>query len=323
MARLVELDLMKIVGAFAVVLGHIANPLNSFIYLWHIPLFFFISGCTLDTKNNLLVNTTKDFKRLIIPFFIFSVIGIVSEIIKRVALGRDLEDFLTTIISSFVFFNSKSAHHYGFVLWFLPALFFSKLLVRCTLHIGAIFSIIFALCGLFVINTFIPNGSIILPFALQQSIQILPFIVFGYIFINSVNGFSKQLCFFCGTFILVLFSLGFIFSKFPSIDIGSGRMPFSLMALVGPLSLCLALYFLSTALCYHYKIKWVTWFSPSVMLIFIVHPYTNNISFILVEHLFYTFELRWLLVLFFSLLFIFPILYLKNKYPKLGFFSYV
>lgn len=103
MARLIELDLMKIVGAFAVVLGHIANPFNSFIYLWHIPLFFFISGCTLDTKNNLLVNTTKDFKRLIIPFFVFSVIGIVSETVKRVALGRDLEDFLTTIISSFVF----------------------------------------------------------------------------------------------------------------------------------------------------------------------------------------------------------------------------
>ena len=37
-------NILKGIGAFCVVLGHCAMPVQNFVYLFHVPLFFFISG---------------------------------------------------------------------------------------------------------------------------------------------------------------------------------------------------------------------------------------------------------------------------------------
>ena len=37
-------DIVKGIGIIAIVLGHSASRLTAFVYLWHVPLFFFITG---------------------------------------------------------------------------------------------------------------------------------------------------------------------------------------------------------------------------------------------------------------------------------------
>jgi fucose 4-O-acetylase-like acetyltransferase len=37
-------DALKTLGILAVILGHIASPMGQFIFSWHMPLFFVISG---------------------------------------------------------------------------------------------------------------------------------------------------------------------------------------------------------------------------------------------------------------------------------------
>lgn len=37
-------DVAKGIGILLVILGHLKNPIMDFIYAFHMPLFFFISG---------------------------------------------------------------------------------------------------------------------------------------------------------------------------------------------------------------------------------------------------------------------------------------
>jgi fucose 4-O-acetylase-like acetyltransferase len=38
---LIWLNRLKTLGILAVILGHITSPFNTFIFSWHMPLFFF------------------------------------------------------------------------------------------------------------------------------------------------------------------------------------------------------------------------------------------------------------------------------------------
>ena len=80
MKRDITIDIAKGIGIILVVLGHVITlkSINSFIYYFHMPLFFFISGEALhySYKNNI---TLKDFikkraKTILTPYFVFSII---------------------------------------------------------------------------------------------------------------------------------------------------------------------------------------------------------------------------------------------------------
>jgi len=96
MKRIAELDTMKAIGILLVVIGHttrmyteagLIKPMigsgllvviTKFIYLFHMPLFFFVSGCVLGyqekrrgilpLKKKIIV---KKIKRLIVPYVFF------------------------------------------------------------------------------------------------------------------------------------------------------------------------------------------------------------------------------------------------------------
>ena len=83
--RLQYVDFLKGFAILCVVVGHIAafNPkcdlLIDFVYSFHMPLFFFISGFLFHKKN--IVNIQKSIiskvKSLIIPYLSISVLAVV------------------------------------------------------------------------------------------------------------------------------------------------------------------------------------------------------------------------------------------------------
>lgn len=93
--RIVWLDTMKGIAIFLVVIGHVMNnmhlmdsPVNKWIHLFNMPLFFFLSGfLAYNTSNKfLLENVKKKVRSLCIPFltcgFWYSVVfGKVEELI--------------------------------------------------------------------------------------------------------------------------------------------------------------------------------------------------------------------------------------------------
>ncbi len=136
--RIGYLDVAKVIVAFLVVFGHFYSPdsdasiLRRFIYTFHMPFFFFISGMFhhygwYSIKNSLV----KYAKTLIVPacFFIILYIVIVPPLVGIIegeggyfsllmkAIKLQLNELVTT---THLYYNS--------VCWFLLSLFTCKLL---------------------------------------------------------------------------------------------------------------------------------------------------------------------------------------------------
>lgn len=68
------IDILKGIGIILVVIGHNSSGvLRNFIYTFHMPLFFIISGF-LFSKKNIKDYLMNSFQRLLIPYFLFLIL---------------------------------------------------------------------------------------------------------------------------------------------------------------------------------------------------------------------------------------------------------
>ncbi|QPH89998.1 acyltransferase family protein [Campylobacter concisus] len=153
-------------------------PLNGFIYTWHMPLFFMISGFFIKFDTLFKDFIVKNFKRLMIPYFIFSIIGLFMEILKRYLLHREALDYAHDIKGIFIDMDFAGlCNTYAFVLWFLPALFFSRIFLY--LIKNKIPSLL--LQSFVVVFLFMASFHIDLPFGLDSALNSLIFVYAGNI----------------------------------------------------------------------------------------------------------------------------------------------
>ena len=136
--RLHWIDSLKGIGIMLVVLAHHSLPiaLDTYIFSFHMPLFFFISGFLFDFSKyadsaSNFVNTR--FKSLMIPYFCFAIITCIFYFL--------LDQLYTPGITSIKFFENTLLHgashiisgfglavSYNPPLWFLTCLFVTELL---------------------------------------------------------------------------------------------------------------------------------------------------------------------------------------------------
>lgn len=202
--RLDYLDMAKGIGMLLVLIGHLQgdtifslspyfHPLCVFIFAFHMPLFFIISGTLMCIRNDKLSTLTlkehiaKRFRGIIIPYLWFSLFYFLVVIYA----------FITgSIAYQTVFINLwYILSGYGMnVLWFLPALFFGEILFLffknkfSTKVFYIIIPVINAICYLLAYILTKLNYNTPLQMRLHElSIVILrPFLVCGWIFIGYV-----------------------------------------------------------------------------------------------------------------------------------------
>ena len=128
------LDVMRGIAIIFVVLGHagVSSYVWSFIYSFHMPLFFFISGYFCNTNIDFKTFLKKKIKGLYFPFFKYYVLFIIaSPILHRFLLTKNnytsIDSFLSALFLSFRF--RVGAIDLLGQFWFLPVLFFVTLLV--------------------------------------------------------------------------------------------------------------------------------------------------------------------------------------------------
>ncbi|RDU22552.1 acyltransferase family protein [Anaerosacchariphilus polymeriproducens] len=142
--RLDFLDVAKGIGILVVVYAHVMqqyipphNILNVFIYSFHMPLFFVLSGIVSQIKENsgkTKIDSQyikKKFFQLMIPYFVFSLIYIILNIIQ-VKLG----------VIHFMFPDKKILFDIVKVftlrglapLWFLASLFVADIIWKCFIN---------------------------------------------------------------------------------------------------------------------------------------------------------------------------------------------
>ncbi len=134
--RLTYFDMAKGVGIFLVLLGHLQGdwffslspyilPLCTWIFSFHMPLFFVIAGMLIryrsDSEKDFSVLLRRRFRSIMIPYFWFSLIYL-SVVIYALIAGSIKAD---TLFEQLWYILSM----YGMnVLWFLPALFAGEML---------------------------------------------------------------------------------------------------------------------------------------------------------------------------------------------------
>lgn len=125
--RYKEIDLLKGYGIILMILGHI--PVNPFcmklIYLFHMPLFFIASGFLYKQSDLPILDLLKKWlKRLIVPYFLFSICGYLLWIIE--IKPHSLNELLKPLIA-ILLYNNRDMPITG-ALWFLSAIFFIYIL---------------------------------------------------------------------------------------------------------------------------------------------------------------------------------------------------
>lgn len=122
--RVKWVDTAKFLGIFAIYLGHFfedAGKAYMFVYQFHVPLFFFLSGCMEYYRKPDI--SFKDFfvrksKSLLIPFYVFALLSVCVYVI--------LLDLPLSSIGSQLILIMKGCVRNTFIvhgLWFLSCLF--------------------------------------------------------------------------------------------------------------------------------------------------------------------------------------------------------
>ena len=244
-----------------VIIGHInAGKLGdhldlSFVYGFHLIVFCLLSGYTLKKKELNASYINKLFSRLMVPYFITCFCICLMDLGNHLFFEHDGNIItLTGIISKDLlrsFFASGTIAHFGSIeigsrigaIWWLPAMFFSLLIMQLIfhftedrLHLGVITASL-ALLG----N--ISAQFIWFPFSIQSAMEMSFFIWIGY----EVKrlGLLEKLCvwwYLISVGIFLLWALRFPYS---TIYVVTAHIKDAILSLIVALAECLLIYGIS------------------------------------------------------------------------------
>ena len=301
-------DTLKTIGILAVILGHIASPFGQFIFSWHMPLFFVVSGFFIKFNLSFSDFFIKDFKRLMVPYFIFSFVGLGAEFLKRLLLHREELNLLVEMKGILFHMDMSSlSNHYGFVLWFLPTLFFSRLflfLIQKITH--NVFYGLIVVVLLFVISFYVD-----LPFALDNALNSVIWVYIGFVYFNYYQ--QNKILY----LLPILGALVLLFFGLPVLNMADKIYSNEVLVIVWALSVIYTfILILKNIPDSSYFNQW----GKYTMLLFVFHPYTNNAAHIIVERIHPN---AWYLSFGISLLLLYMLILIKKKVGNKGLFKYV
>lgn len=225
--RLSELDILRGIAIFLVVFGHITHiaELRNYIWGFHIPIFFFISGLLFKPDK---YNSFNDFLRnkirnLVIPYIIFYLVTLCYYILIEShvrggvsSLKLLLGMFYGSYYNNFMYFNGA--------LWFLPCLF-SMEIVGYTLkfinkkYLRIIFPILIYCIGII----FIQNNITWLPWGLNAAFCGFIYYSCGFYFKPTFNYLRNKITLIVFSIIICIALQVYLF-PFPHADLAACKI---------------------------------------------------------------------------------------------------
>ena len=182
-----EVNIMRGMAVLCVVIGHSFDPtetptvlgfIKSFVYCFHMPAFFFISGFLegdrqrgLSEKKQAVI---KKAKRLMIPYFFLTIVTALLKVVFG-AFARNPLNYSTLVVDVLIGRNNPNGG-----LWFLYALFVISIF-------GILFDTVnrtFLIAVMFLLN-------VLNTFVFEQSGYIVGFF-FGYAWIYFMGGVARR-----------------------------------------------------------------------------------------------------------------------------------
>lgn len=124
--RIVSFDILKGIGILAVILGHVDIPqtLKTVIYSFHMPLFFFVSGCffrNVSWREFL----TKRTRQILVPWAFFAFLWFAYLFVLNLYSAHDVAEAFSVPVASVLdgFLGDENSLVLFRSIWFLICLF--------------------------------------------------------------------------------------------------------------------------------------------------------------------------------------------------------
>lgn len=182
-----HIDVMRGIGIILVVLGHTYRN-SGMLYLFHMPLFFMLSGSVLNyTRHKYSIG--RRFKGIMVPYFVFSILCFIywafvesnfRPIHDEALFGGYLGTFnikVQQFINIFLAENSTNAYTYNIVMWFLPCLFVADLIYAKIKKAKGLWGIIMAFIALYYLWV---SKLPCLIWSLNIAVLVVPFVYIGH-----------------------------------------------------------------------------------------------------------------------------------------------
>lgn len=185
-----RIDWVDALRGFAIILvflGHVGTPapLKIWLYSFHLPLFFFLSGYVFNVRDEekFLGFLKRKIKRIIVPMIGFFLLIIAFNTLYYCLLlkSRSFKSQINLLIG--VVIQGKSGA-YLTLLWFLPCLFITSIILYIIIRIfkGRPVGILVSIISLFILAViYIKCVGILCPWALETSLIVLLFMGVGYL----------------------------------------------------------------------------------------------------------------------------------------------
>lgn len=189
------IDWSKVFAIYLVALGHLLNEngmegyMHNFIYLFHMPFFFFISGYLFKIKeDNFRPFLKQSFKSLIIPYILLNLIGN-AFLSPTWYLSRQWP------VEQLFYFLTADCHGEPGPTWFLVCLFWVRLIAFYIVLLNNLSKTLLIILGALIAY----NSPYHLYWRFDSALMVLPFFIAGFMLRNKLAVISSG-----GVFILFL-----------------------------------------------------------------------------------------------------------------------
>ena len=287
-ARIKWIDTARGIALILVIIGHLKTPyLTTWIYTFHIPLFFFLSGCVYRQPKSFNAFLEKKVKGLVVPYFCLGIVILLFfEIFNLVNVPKD--SLYGTGLT--MLWNLIKQQGY-WTIWFLACLFVCQIIFYWFFkycHENIYIMLWCSLALAIVAFIYYRLGGKVLPWCIDIACVAQLFFIFGYFFIHFTR--IKQLFIFprnprwllqCSLLLCINCASGFanIRLTVQSLDMSIGMYGNEILSIVSAFSGILFIVMISTDI----NSKLITYIGKNTMVIFGWH---SRIGIVLVEYIY-------------------------------------
>ena len=166
------IDISKGIGIFLVIWAHTICPFRAQIYVFHMPLFFLVSGFLFNNRDTVKTTVIKKIRSLLIPFVFFVILQRVGFILVYLIGGTFKSSYL-------LLWNPVPVRGVLGVLWFILALFLVTIIYSLINRLRSYFLIFLASFLASLAGYLLYRYKISLPMHIDASLSMMLFFFVG------------------------------------------------------------------------------------------------------------------------------------------------
>ncbi len=181
-------DLAKSIGMLTIIWGHIyyGRASSAFVYAFHIPLFFVLSGMVFDRSKYPSFGSflKKKLNSLLIPYAVFSFLTWIIWVAYTMVTHANVESYMMPLLQTFIAQGSEGYLVHNVPLWFVMCLFTMEVMYYFIAGFKRIWitvlTVLMAVISYCLLNhCFFINFSII-PWSIDAAMLGIPFYAMGH-----------------------------------------------------------------------------------------------------------------------------------------------